>query len=398
MLKYLPALGEHEPLAGYGTGLEGAALGVTSGLRTSWDDVLKIMRGKGGDVFKCTWFKDIVLRPAADSLCLFDSGLYSVFGLAKKDPSMDLKGFFEKYAPAYKEYINHVLSSIPEESRKHCFFVNLDTDFLLGLEKTREFNDFLLKNCPEGKIVGTYHAADGKAYLDELIEKFDYIAIADALKFVDDQVSLDYVQGICEYARNRKSNIKIHVLGRSDANLFRKVGCLANTCDSSSYRFFGEPTKLSGTKVNLSDFWRAGFDYGFCGGMEKVKSLSASGGMTDMQYSAMIVETLTLYSMICLVNRYSPQTVRENCPVRDVIDGFFGIPHHWWKADGGKSARYLKVIEKTKFEKGKTSKKKEFEFLTDFEEGCIDLGATFSEFANKRKNDWKREAPRPENF
>ena len=227
MLRYLPALGEHEPLSGYGTGLTAAAIGVTSGLRTSWEDVRKIMRGSNL-LFNETWFKDIVRRPAPNSICLFDSGLYSVFGLVKKEPSFDLKKFFSSYAPAYKDYINYVLKSVPEGSAEHCFFVNLDTDFLFGLEKTREFNDMLLKNCPEGRIVGTYHAADGKKYLDELIEKFDYIAVADAPRFEESKVSLKYAQAACEYIKNKRPEIKIHVLGKSGKEPFLISQIIAN--------------------------------------------------------------------------------------------------------------------------------------------------------------------------
>jgi hypothetical protein len=84
MIRYLPALGEHEPTNGYGTGIEGAAIGVTNGLRTSWDDVRKIMRGAKDEVFKTTWFKDIVLRPAKSSICLFDTGFVLDFGVLKK--------------------------------------------------------------------------------------------------------------------------------------------------------------------------------------------------------------------------------------------------------------------------------------------------------------------------
>lgn len=399
MLRYLPALGEHSPTNGYGTGLEGAAIGVTNGLRTSWDDVRKIMKGSN-DVFQNTWFKDVVMRPAEETICLFDSGLYSVFGLAKKDKSMDFAKFFGEYAPAYRDYINHVLRNVPAESAKHCFFVNLDTDFLLGLDKTRAFNDMLLKECPEGRIVGTYHAADGKAYLDELIEKFDYIAVADSqrgVNFDDDDVALSYVQAVCEYARTRKPDIKIHVLGRTDEDIFSRASNLADTCDSSSYRFFGEPTKLFGTELQLYDFWTGGFNYGFCGGMEKGRTSSVNP-FSDMQYSALIVEALQLYSTLALASKYSPQIVRSNCPVRDALDDMFGIDHSWWKATGGPAARYLACKEETKFEKGKQRKVRSFKFLTEAVEGAIDLGCTTSEFTNKRKNDWTREAPRPENF
>lgn len=400
MIRYLPALGEHEPTNGYGTGIEGAAIGVTNGLRTSWDDVRKIMRGAKDEVFKTTWFKDIVLRPAKSSICLFDSGLYSVFGLAKKNPSMDFAKFFDSYAPAYCEYINYVLKSVPKESGEHCFFVNLDTDFLLGLDRTRAFNDYLLKKVPEGRMVGTYHAADGKAYLDELIEKFDYIAVADSQKgvsFIDDAVALNYVQAACEYARNKKPSIKIHVLGRTDESLFEKVADLADTCDSSSYRFFGEPTKLFGTNLWLSDFWQGGFNYAFCGGIEKARTASVRP-FSDMQYSALIVETLQLYSTLALASKYSRQVVRSNCPVRDAVDEMFGIDHSWWDASGGPGARYLAWKESTKFLKGKMRKVRDFEFLTEAAEGAIDFGATASEMTNKRKNDWTRQAPRPENF
>lgn len=399
MIRYLPALGEHSPTNGYGTGLEGAAIGVTNGLRTSWDDVRKIMRGNK-DVFQNTWFKDIVLRPAKSTICLFDSGLYSVFGLAKKDKSMNFSKFFDNYAPAYRDYINYVLNSVSQESAAHCFFVNLDTDFLLGLDKTRAFNDMLLKGCPEGRIVGTYHAADGKDYLDELIEKFDYIAVADSQRgvvFDDDEIALKYVQAVCEYARNKKPNIKIHVLGRTDEDLFLKAGNLADTCDSSSYRFFGEPSKLVGTNLWFNDFWQGGFNYGFCGGMEKGRTATVHP-FSDMQYSALVVETMQIYSTLALASKYSRQVVRTNCPVRDAIDDMFGIDHKCWDASGGPAARYLLCKESMKFEKGKQRKVRNFEFLVEPVEGAVDLGSTISEFENKRKNDWTREAPRPKNF
>lgn len=400
MIQYLPALGEHEPLNGYGTGLEASAIGVTSGLRTSWNDVLRVSKGDKDSIFKPTWFKDIVFRPSETSLCLFDSGLYSVFGLVKKDPSMDLKKFFSNYAPAYKDYINFVMQSIPDKSQSHCFFVNLDTDFLLGLDKTREFNDLLLKNCPTGSIVGTYHAADGKKYLDELIEKFDYIAVADTQKgksFENDDVALQYAQSACEYIKNKRPEIKIHVLGRTDELIFKTVGNLADTCDSSSYRFFGEPSKLLGTDLKLHDFWASNFNHNFCGGMEQARSL-VGHPMSEMQYSALVTETLQLYTTLALANKYAPQVVRINCPVRDAIDDFFGIPHSWWTTAKETSARYLSYKEAFTYIDGKEKRTRHFEFLPEAVDGAIDLGSTVSQFIGKRKQDWTREAPRPSTF
>jgi hypothetical protein len=396
MLRYLPALGEQTP--SNELGLIPAAIGVTNGLRTSWSEVNKLMKGKKDNLFGYTWFKDVILRPTESTIVLFDSGLFSVFGLVKKDKSFDVARFFESYAPAYKDYINLVLSEVPEASRKHCFFVNLDTEFLFGLEKTRQFNDMLLKNCPEGSIVGTYHVADGKAYLDELIEKFDFIAVGDGHSFDDDANALKYLQAACEYIKNKRPEIRIHVLGRSDTDLFKAVGNLADTCDSSSYRCFGDEEVLRETNLRFRDFWSAGFNYEFAGGIEKAKVVAGGTEMTEMQYSALIIELLKLYSFITALNKYSPQVVRSNCPVRDAIDDFFGVPHEWWNATGGQSARYLTAETKIEFLKNKSRQIKIPRFATEYIEGAADLGSLTSEYMGKRKQDWARDAKKPEGF
>lgn len=396
MLRYLPALGEqgltHE------LGLIPAAVGVTNGLRTSWSDVTKLMKGNKTGLFKYTWLKDIILRPAESTIALFDSGLFSVFGLVKKDKSFDVAKFFESYAPAYRDYINLVMNEVPENSKKHCFFVNLDTEFLFGIEKTSQFNDMLLKNCPAGSIVGTYHAADGKKYLDELIEKFDFIAVADGHSFEDDTKALNYVQATCEYIKNKRPEIKIHVLGRSDTDLFKAVGNLADTCDSSSYRCFGDEEVLRETNLRFRDFWAAGLNYQFAGGLESAKVEAGGTELTEMQYSALVIELLKIYSFITALNKYSPQVMRSNCPVRDAMDDFFGVPHEWWDTTGGLGARYLLAETKCEMVKGKSKQVKISKFLTEPVEGSVDLGSLVSKYAGKRKQDWAREAPKPEGF
>ena len=120
--------------------------------------------------------------------------------------------------------------------------------------------------------------------------------------------------------------------------------------------------------------------------------------MTEMQYSALIIECLKLYSFLCAANKYSPQVMRTNCPVRDAMDDFFGIPHHWWNTTGGEGARYLVQEMRTVFNKGKSRQVKEFRFRAEPCEGAVDMGALCSEYMGKRKQDWAREATKPAGF
>lgn len=82
MLRYLPALGEVAPTNNLG--FVQPALGVTSGLCTSFNEVRKMMKGNTDNLFGYTWLKEIILRPAQNSICIFDSGLFSIFGMVKK--------------------------------------------------------------------------------------------------------------------------------------------------------------------------------------------------------------------------------------------------------------------------------------------------------------------------
>lgn len=334
----------------------------------------------------------MIFRPAKNSICIFDSGLFTVFGMAKKDKNFDFGKFFQNYAPAYRDYINFILSKIPEESKKHVFFVNLDTDFILGLEQTRKFNEMLLSETSQENLVGTYHVGDGKKYFDELIEKFDYIAITDNLAYNDSAFYIKYIQAACEYARNKKPDIKIHALGRSDTDIFKELGNLANTCDSSSYRCFGDEETLRETNLRFSEFWNSNLNFGFCGGIEKAKFEASGKIMTEMQYSALIIECLKLYSFMTAINKYSPQTVRSNCPVRNAMDEFFGIPSEWWNSSGGNSDRYLVV------NKGLDGKVKDLFFSSEPCENSVDMGSLVSEFVGKREHDWSRKAVKPINL
>lgn len=390
MLQYLPALGEQGPTSELG--LIPAALGVTSGLRTSWNEVRRLMKGGNTDnLFGYSWLKEVIMRPAKNSVCIFDSGLFTVFGMAKKDKNFDFGKFFKNYAPAYRDYINFILSKIPEESKKHVFFVNLDTDFILGLEQTKKFNEMLLSETNQENIIGTYHVGDGKKYLDELIEKFDYIAITDNLAYNDSEFYIKYIQAACEYARNKKPDIKIHALGRSDTDIFKALGNLANTCDSSSYRCFGDEETLRETNLRFSEFWSSNLNFGFCGGIEKAKFEVSGKVMTEMQYSALIIECLKLYSFLTAINKYSAQVVRNNCPVRNAIDGFFGTPSSWWRCEGD-SDRYLVV------NKGSDGKVIESHFSTVPTENSFDMGSLVSEFVGNRESDWSRRALKPMNL
>lgn len=398
MIQYLAALGEELPQSRLG--ITPLAIGITCGLMTSFDDVRRIMKGSKGEIFGKSWLKDIIFRPAENSICIFDSGLFSIFDMAMKNKNLDVDRLFQSYAPAYRDYINYVLSVIPAESKRHCFFVNLDTDFLLGLDKTRIFNEMLLRECPRENLICTYHAADGKKYLDELIEKFDYIAIADGMRFNDEGFALRYVQSVCEYIKNKRPEIKIHVLGKSKEPLFKIAADVADTCDSSSWRCFADIEKLNCNNVDMGGFWTAGFNYGFCGGLERIKRMTSGIPQTDMQYTQMMIEVLQLYDILSGANKYSPQVVRRDCPVRDAIDDMFGVPHSWWNTAGGDSVKCIKLKGVKSVVGGR--KIMDVEFMTSLpavkDDSILDIGQNWSDWCNKRKNDWCRRFQRPEDL
>lgn len=156
--------------------------------------------------------------------CILDSGAYSyVFG-GKKGNLRE----FKQLQRWQKEYINFILKYRFTGTVIECDFQNI-----IGAEKNWVLREELKRSVPNN-IIYVWHRVEGKHNLDRLIDFSGYVGISFNEYKGKNKDYKDYVYRLVDYIKNRKPEIKIHLLGMTDnSTLSRRLGITSS--DSTSH-------------------------------------------------------------------------------------------------------------------------------------------------------------------
>lgn len=213
------------------TGIQGYGLGIPNVLRNA-EQLLSFSMKKGNDELKDVCYDphaywSVDHRPPGTKQ-IVDSGLFTYLYGGKKDAPLKE---VERYADFYMEFVN---THFP----KHCFtnntpwFVELDLQGRFPLEDYRRIQKKLFDRCPNADFIGVWHDEHGLKHLDEVCEKFDYVALSLANGW-----NWDIVFGVCSYINKKYPGKCIHLLGTSAAYGMAWGGLmkLCDTADSAGW-------------------------------------------------------------------------------------------------------------------------------------------------------------------
>ena len=156
---------------------------------------------------------------------IMDSGLFTLmFGAhaGKRD-----KRFMESWQQSIIEFVR-------TNSYKGAV-VEVDCQKVLGVDEAWTLRKEL-RNALSNELINVYHAEDGNHGLDRLIEFSDYIAISvPELRAMYVPQLAEYVKRQAAYIKNKKPDIRIHLLGCTEVRIMRQC-TFCDSCDSTSWQ------------------------------------------------------------------------------------------------------------------------------------------------------------------
>ena len=177
-----------------------------------------------------------------------DSGLFTLMFGAGKNRKVD-----HDYLVRWQDK----LMSFVMQNDLTCTCVEIDCQKLLGVDEAWFFRERMKKMLPNRQI-NVFHYEDGKDGFDRLIDFSEYIAISvPELRIVKPKMYKQAAVQLALYAKNRKPEIDIHMLGCTEYSMMRDIA-FCTSADSTSwlsgvkYGFFSEKTK----KGHVSEFYQ----------------------------------------------------------------------------------------------------------------------------------------------
>lgn len=135
--------------------------------------------------------------------------------------------------------------------------VEIDCQKVLGVKEAWYFRDRMKDKLPNEQI-NVFHYEDGKTGLDSMIKFSDYIAISvPELRLIKRKTYKNDVCHLVDYIKDKKPEIKIHLLGCTEIGILSK-NREATSADSSSWLYgikhndFGAGTKQRGKRENIN--------------------------------------------------------------------------------------------------------------------------------------------------
>lgn len=204
-------------------------LGINYALYTAFPFVERMVFPKGkAPILPLKW----MTNPAIDipvhinQSCrhtIQDSGLFTLLFGSRKDVEKDYNLISRWYDALIQFTLDH---------GQPVTCVEVDSQNIIGLEKTWEFRERMKRDLPNNRIINVYHLKDGEKELDRLIEFSDYIAIS-VPEFIANG-KRDYVTKLTHYIKAKKRTIDIHLLGCTATRLL-KENTFCTSCDSTTY-------------------------------------------------------------------------------------------------------------------------------------------------------------------
>lgn len=170
---------------------------------------------------------------------IMDSGIFTlVYGA--------MKG--QKQSEAYMEsYLDGIIRFVLENGIRSTV-VECDCQGMLGPDVAWRFREKLGKAIPN-QIMNVWHWPDGHKGLDRLIEYSSYISIVPhELKELKGKTYLEDTYRLACYIKNRKPEIKIHLMGCTTAEVLRKCN-FCTTADSTSWQAVNRYGRIQGNHV-----------------------------------------------------------------------------------------------------------------------------------------------------
>lgn len=169
---------------------------------------------------------------------ILDSGIFTIYG----SPALQKDKLVYRWYDAYKKLIadNSIYSTV----------VEMDAQRFIGAKKTWELRKDFCETFKDREIINVFHYEDGIKGLDEMIEFSSYIAVPAPERRLYKSWNFNTILKVAEYIRNKKPDIKIHMLGCTSKDMLR---CrIADTCDSTSWTTVPKFRTLFGQKVTLT--------------------------------------------------------------------------------------------------------------------------------------------------
>ena len=155
-----------------------------------------------------------------------DSGLFTLmFGVAK-DTKLAL--------PMLEEWQERLVQFVTQNHlRATC--VEVDCQKVLGPKEAWYLRKKLRDQLPNNEIINVFHFEDGRKGHDGLIEFASYIAISvPELRIMHPKTYKHDVCMLADYIKNKKPEIKIHLLGCTERELLKK-NSFCTTSDSTAW-------------------------------------------------------------------------------------------------------------------------------------------------------------------
>ena len=168
-----------------------------------------------------------------------DSGLFTLmFGAHKGKRD---KAFLLKWQYAMIDFI--------KKNNIKATCVECDCQKVLGVEEAWQFRR-IFRDAVPNQIINVFHYEDGNSGLDRLIEFSPYIAISvPELRIVKPKTYKDDVYRLACYVKNKKPEIKIHLLGCTEVKLLERCN-FCTTADSTSWQAVNRFGRILGNHVN----------------------------------------------------------------------------------------------------------------------------------------------------
>ena len=170
---------------------------------------------------------------------IIDSGIFTIISNKHLQNEKIVHAWYDAYVKFISD--NNIYSTL----------VEMDAQTIIGAEKTWELRKDFCNIFRDREIINVFHAQDGMKGLDRLIEYSPYIAVSFGEQARLKNGGKESLYRIVDYIRNKKPEIKIHMLGWTSKGLLERKIC--DTCDSTSWNSTGRFRTLFGKKIRISE-------------------------------------------------------------------------------------------------------------------------------------------------
>jgi hypothetical protein len=156
---------------------------------------------------------------------ILDSGIFTlIYGGNKTNWEEDV---WDKWLETLVQFI--------QETGYTGYPVEVDAQKIIGAEATWRLRHKMADALPNHEVITVWHPQDGQKGLDRLIEFSDYISFSvQELRKIKGIDHKQYATRMASYIKNKKPDIKIHLLACTEMQLIRDLN-FCTSADSTSW-------------------------------------------------------------------------------------------------------------------------------------------------------------------